>query len=74
MSRMRGRKGVRSPQIDEAPPSCHDCRDEGVVYFAGILYCGRCALERLIRALRAEVDDDPELQPGGEDSRVLADR
>ena len=40
----------------ESPPVCRDCDDPGVVYFAGTLYCGRCALEHLVRALLAEVD------------------
>ena len=30
----------------------------GPVQFAGEFYCGRCALERLIRALHAEIADD----------------
>ena len=40
----------------ESPPVCRDCVDPGVVFFAGTLYCGRCALEHLVRALLAEVD------------------
>jgi hypothetical protein len=54
---MRGkRRGILQPV--EAPPACQDCTDPGVVYFAGELYCGHCALTRLIRALQAEVAED----------------
>lgn len=39
-------------------PTCRECADSGAVYFVGELYCGRCALERLIGALTAEIADD----------------
>ena len=42
----------------EQKSSCRDCADDGPVQFAGEFYCGRCALERLIRALHAEIADD----------------
>ena len=56
-----------------APPGCRDCVDLGEFQFAGDLYCGRCALERLVRALRAEIDAgefDVELDGEG----ILVDR
>ena len=51
---VRGRRGIRFHET-VAPPACPDCADPGEVGFAGDLYCGRCALERLISVLRAEV-------------------
>ena len=54
-------EGSRGDMEHEA--ACRDCHDEGAVYFVGEIYCGRCALERLIRALQAEIADDPVEEP-----------
>lgn len=51
---VRGRRGIRFHEV-VGPPACRDCADPDVVGFTGEPYCGRCTLERLIRALRAEV-------------------
>ncbi len=54
---VRGRGESRWGDVVDVPSVCTACDDEGAVYFAGVLYCGRCALERLITALRREVDE-----------------
>lgn len=72
---VRGRRGIRFHEVVAPPPACRDCADPGAFGFAGDLYCGRCALERLIGALRAEVGavgDTAEVIDRGEG--VLSDR
>lgn len=55
---MRARGGFDSVTFKSAPAACEDCPEDGAVVFAGVLLCERCALLRLINALRAEVADD----------------
>jgi hypothetical protein len=52
---MRGRRGIYGREAAEEMLTCRDCPEPGEVVFAGGWYCGRCALLRLITALRAEV-------------------
>lgn len=44
-----------------AAPTCADCPEPGVAIVVGALYCARCALQRLVTALLAEVGLDREL-------------
>ena len=59
-------------KVMDRKPRCRDCPDSGAVCFVGELYCGRCALERLIRALHAEIADDV-VERLGSQAVVLAD-
>ena len=73
--RMRGRGGIYGREASEEMLTCHDCLEPGEVVLAGGFYCGRCALLRLITALRAEVAGvDAEFTLGERFDGVLIDQ
>ena len=72
---MRGKRGTVRHEAAESMLTCQNCLEPGEVVFAGGFYCGRCALLRLIAALRAEVAlVDAEITAIEQDDGVLIDQ